>query len=288
MVIRLNGAGGQLVADLWEPTGPAHGKVLMLHGGGQTRHSWRRAGPMLAEAGWQAYAVDARGHGESFWAPHGDYSYQGFVDDLVAMAPQLGAKPVVIGASLGGIAAMLAEGERGDVARALVLVDIAPRMEPAGVARIAAFMRGAPEGFASLEEVAAAVQAYQPHRDRPVNLQSMRKNVRVGPDGRWYWHWDPAFTAVDRKDEVYHGKGYERIRKAASRITVPTLLVRGEHSDLVSQDSMDELQSLIVGSRLVEVGDARHMVAGDDNAVFLGQVVSFLESDVKLRASHGG
>ncbi len=286
MVIRLNGAGGQLAADVWQPSGSAHGVVLMLHGGGQTRHSWRKAGPMLAGAGWQTYALDARGHGESYWAADGDYSFEGFVDDLLAVVDQLGEKPVIIGASLGGITAMLAEGERGEVAKALVLVDIAPRVEPAGVARIAAFMTGAPEGFASLEEVAVAVQAYQPHRDRPVNLQSMRKNVRVGPNGRWYWHWDPAFTATDRSSEV-NDEGYERTRAAAARIRVPTLLVRGEHSDIVSAGGMDELQSLIPGSRLVEVGDARHMVAGDDNAVFLGEVVSFLESDVQLRSPHG-
>jgi pimeloyl-ACP methyl ester carboxylesterase len=238
---------------------------------------------MLAQAGWETYAVDARGHGESYWSEDGDYSFDRFVDDLMAMVAQLGEKPVVIGASLGGITAILAEGERGDAARALVLVDIAPRVEPEGVARISAFMTGAPDGFASLDEVAEAVRAYQPHRERPVNPQSLRKNVRMGPNGRWVWHWDPAFTRTDRASEV-DGEGYRRTKLAASQIRVPTLLVRGEHSDVVSVDGMDELQSLIPGSRLVEVGDARHMVAGDDNAVFLGEVVSFLESHEKLRA----
>jgi pimeloyl-ACP methyl ester carboxylesterase len=114
----------------------------------------------------------------------------------------------------------------------------------------------------------------------------MRKNVRTGPNGRCYWHWDPAFTRTDRSSEV-DDEGYQRTKRAASRIRVPTLLVRGEHSDIVSVDGMDELQSLIPGSRLVEVGDARHMVAGDDNAVFLGEVVSFLESHEDLRAPHG-
>jgi pimeloyl-ACP methyl ester carboxylesterase len=286
MVVRLKGARGLLAADVWEPPAARTGVVLMLHGGGQTRHSWRRAGPMLAQAGWKTYAVDARGHGESYWSDDGDYSFYRFVDDLMAMVADLGEKPVIIGASLGGITAMLAEGERDSVARALVLVDIAPRVEPEGVARISAFMMGAPDGFGTLDEVAAAVQAYQPHRDRPVNPQSMRKNVRVGPNGRWYWHWDPAFTRTDRMSEV-NDEGYQRIKRAASRIRVPTLLVRGEHSDVVSADGMDELQSLIPGSRLVEVGDARHMVAGDDNAVFLGEVVSFLDSHQQLRAPHG-
>ncbi|HCT80590.1 MAG TPA: alpha/beta hydrolase [Micromonosporaceae bacterium] len=287
MAIKLNGFGGLLTADVWEPPGPRQGTVLLLHGGGQTRHSWRAAGPMLAEAGWLTYAVDARGHGESFWARDGDYSFDAFADDLVVLVDQLPERPVIIGASLGGITAMLAEGERGGVVKALVLVDIAPRVEPEGVARISAFMTGAPDGFASLAEVAAAVQAYQPHRDRQVNPESMRKNVRQARNGRWYWHWDPAFTAPGRENDVSE-QGYRRTKAAAMAIRVPTLLVRGEHSDVVSVDGMDELQSLIPGARTVEVGDARHMVAGDDNAIFLGEVLSFLESHHEVGAADRG
>jgi pimeloyl-ACP methyl ester carboxylesterase len=277
VTVWLKGAGIRLAADLWRAPAEHRGTALLLHGGGQTRHSWRHAGPMLAGAGWTTYATDARGHGESGWSPDGDYDIERFVEDLVVLTAQLPDRPVVIGASLGGITAMLAEGEIGDVARALVLVDIAPRVEPEGVERIAAFMSGAPSGFASLDDVAAAVQAYQPHRDRPVNPESMRKNVRQGEDGRWYWHWDPAFTRPGRHVDLAE-QGYRRFREAAAQIRVPTLLVRGEHSDVVSADGVDELLALIPGSRVVEVGDARHMVAGDDNAVFLGQVVSFLDS----------
>src|SRR5687767_14566536 len=103
MVIRLKGARGLLAADVWEPAAARTGVVLMLHGGGQTRHSWRKAGPMLAQAGWKTCAVDARGHGESYWSDDGDYSFDRFVDDLMAMVAGLGEKPVIIGASLGGI-----------------------------------------------------------------------------------------------------------------------------------------------------------------------------------------
>jgi pimeloyl-ACP methyl ester carboxylesterase len=241
---------------------------------------------MLADAGWLTVAVDARGHGESDWSPGGDYDIERFVEDLVVLTTQLSERPVIIGASLGGITAMLAEGEIGGVARALVLVDIAPKVETEGVERIAAFMSGAPDGFASLAEVAAAVHAYQPHRERPVNPESMRKNVRLGEDGRWYWHWDPAFTRPGRHVDVAQ-EGYRRFRAAAERIRVPTLLVRGEHSDVVSADGVDELLTLIPGSRMVQVGSARHMVAGDDNAVFLGEVLSFFSGAVATSSPVG-
>jgi pimeloyl-ACP methyl ester carboxylesterase len=277
MAITLKGAGVLLAADIWQPSRESRGVALLLHGGGQTRHSWRNAGPMLAREGWLTYAVDARGHGESGWSADADYDIDRFVEDLVVLTTQLPSQPVIIGASLGGITGLLAEGEIGGVARALVLVDIAPKVEPEGVERIAAFMSGAPSGFASLSDVAAAVQAYQPHRDRPVNPESLRKNVRLGEDGRWYWHWDPAFTRPGRHVDLAQN-GYRRFRAAASAIRVPTLLVRGEHSDVISADGVDELLSLILGSRMVEVASAHHMVAGDDNAVFLGEVVSFLDS----------
>ena len=272
MKVQLKGAGVQIAADLWEAAPPSRGTVLLLHGGGQTRHSWRAAGPLLSDAGWETYAVDARGHGDSDWAPGADYSVNAMVGDLRRIVEQLPDRPVIIGASMGGITALIAEGELAGAARALVLVDITPQVENEGVQRVREFMTGAPEGFGSLEEVAAAVQAYQPHRERPVNPESMRKNVRLKADGRWHWHWDPAFTQP--------GKNFlldrSRMIDAARNIKVPTLLVRGEHSDVVSTDGVDELLGLIAGSRAVEVRKAGHMVAGDDNAVFLDHVLDFL------------
>jgi pimeloyl-ACP methyl ester carboxylesterase len=236
---------------------------------------------MLSGAGWAAYATDARGHGESDWAPGADYSVEAMVADLKAIVSQLPSLPVIVGASMGGVTGLIAEGELGGIAKALVLVDITPHVETDGVNRVREFMTGRPEGFGSLEEVAAAVQAYQPHRDRPVNPESMRKNVRLR-DGRWHWHWDPAFTLP--------GKNFlldpERMETAARQIKVPTLLVRGEHSDVVSTDAVDELLALIPGSRAVEVHKAGHMVAGDDNAVFLSHVGEFLDQlDQEVRSA---
>ena len=101
-----------------------------------------------------------------------------------------GRKPIAIGASLGGLTALLAEGEAAEsLFAALVVIDIAPRMDPSGVARITGFMRGHRQGFASLAEAAEAVAAYRAQRPRPGNLDGLRKNLRKGPDGRYRWHW---------------------------------------------------------------------------------------------------
>jgi pimeloyl-ACP methyl ester carboxylesterase len=153
--------------------------VLLLHGGGQTRHSWHRTARSLAGQGWSAVALDARGHGDSQWAPDRDYSIDALVADLAAVVTELGERPVLVGASMGGMTALVGQGERGDLARALVLVDIVPRIEPEGAKRIMDFMTARPDGFGSLEEVADAVRAYNPHRARPVSPEGLRKNVRL-------------------------------------------------------------------------------------------------------------
>jgi pimeloyl-ACP methyl ester carboxylesterase len=274
--VTYTGAGGvRLVGEQWKPGAghPPVGIALLLHGGGQTRHSWHGTAARLAAHGWAAITVDARGHGDSQWAPDGDYSLDAFAGDLCAIAGTLDRAPVLIGASLGGMTALVGQGERPTLARALVLVDIAPRVEPAGRERIRAFMASAPNGFASLEEVADAVHAYNPHRPRPRNLDGLMKNVHQHADGRWYWHWDPKFLRVG--DEPSRAVDAGRLYHAAGNITVPTLLVRGTRSDIVTPEAAAELLHMIPTATAVEVA-AGHMIAGDDNDVFTAHLLDFL------------
>jgi pimeloyl-ACP methyl ester carboxylesterase len=268
-----DGDGVRLAGERWDGdrAGPA---VLLLHGGGQTRHSWKRTAQRLAASGRIAVALDARGHGESAWHPSQDYSLDGFVADLTAFVATLDRPPVLVGASLGGITALIAAGEHPGIASGLVLVDIVVQIEPAGVQRIRDFMSAAPEGFASLEEVADAIAAYNPVRRRPRNLDGLRKNVRQHADGRWYWHWDPAFMRID--DEPQRRIDPQRLRAAAARVTIPTLLVRGLQSDVVSDAGMADMLELIPQAQTVDVQAAGHMVAGDDNDVFADRLEAFL------------
>ena len=265
--------GTWLAADRWDAGPQAVGTVLLLHGGGQTRHSWAATGARLAAHGWTAIALDARGHGDSDWSPTGQYSMDVFVQDLWSVIDTLDAPPVLVGASLGGSTALLATGERPGSAAGLVLVDIAPRMNPEGRARVVAFMAGAPDGFGSLDEVADAVAAYNPHRPRPRSTDGLRKNVRQRDNGRWYWHWDPRFLQIG--DEATRDAQTPRLYAAARNVAVPTLMVRGRGSDVVSAEGAAELRELIPGVRLTEVA-AGHMVAGDDNDVFTAQLLDFL------------
>jgi len=276
------GGAGRLAADRWGPTiEESQGVILMLHGGGQTRHSWDRAATRFADEGWTVFTVDSRGHGESAWDTEARYGMDDLADDVRAIVEQLSESagyaisPVIFGASMGGITGLLTEGEHPGFARALVLVDITPRIEPSGIKRITDFMTGSPDGFADLEEVANAVAAYQPHRVRPRNIEGLRKNIRVGEGGRLYWHWDPAFHRLGPNLNTPQDN-HDRLVRAAAAVSCPTLLVHGAESDIVSQDGVDELLASIPRSQSFQVSGAGHMVAGDDNSVFVDKVGDFL------------
>ena len=272
------GAGGiRLAGDAW---GDADGPLVLLqHGGGQTRHAWKGTGETLGAAGYHAVAFDARGHGDSDWDPGGDYSQDVMVEDLTRVISALGdRRPVLVGASMGGGTSLVAVGEDHVDATALVLVDIAPRVEPTGVEAIQAFMNQSPDGFASLQEVADAIASYQPHRQRPRNLDGLAKNVRLGDDGRYHWHWDPKFRTGHRDLD-----GRQKRLEACSRsLTLPTLLVRGGLSDILTVGAAQEFLELCQHAEYVHVPDAAHMVAGDRNDIFADAVTDFLHRTVPV------
>jgi pimeloyl-ACP methyl ester carboxylesterase len=268
-------AGLRLAGERWTGDGDGAGAtVVLLHGGGQTRHSWQRTAQALAASGRTAVALDARGHGDSAWDPGQDYSLDAFVGDLVAFVATLDVPPVLVGASLGGMTALTAAGEHPGLVHGLVLVDVVVQVEQQGVERIQSFMSAHPEGFASLDEAADAIAAYNPHRPRPRNLDGLRKNLRLGPDGRWRWHWDPAFLRI--ADEPQRHVDRRRLGGAAAAVSVPTLIIRGAHSDVVSDAGVADMLRRVPTARVAGVAGAGHMVAGDDNDVFAAALESFL------------
>ena len=282
--VRIPGAGLMLTADTWgEPDAPP---VVLLHGGGQTRHAWGGAGAVFARAGYRSISVDLRGHSDSDWSPDGDYDLQRFADDVIAVARSFSTPPALVGASLGGLASMLAlatvAAEAGPpLASCLVLVDVAPRVEDEGRIKIQEFMRSGMRGFDTLDEAADSIAAYNPHRPRPKDVSGLRKNLRERGDGRWYWHWDPRFITGRSGVDGQRGRvNHERMRDAARSISVPTLLVRGRMSDIVSDESVRELRELVPQSEIVDVAGAGHMVAGDRNDAFNQAVIDFVSREM--------
>lgn len=282
VTVRVPGRGGLLLAA--DVGGPEDGPtVVLLHGGGQTRHSWSGTWRTLVDAGWRAWSLDLRGHGDSEWAADGDYSLDGFAGDILEVAAMVGRPPILVGASLGGLASMIAIAESPDqlaTARALVLVDVAHHMEVEGRNRIGEFMTSHLDGFASLDEAADAIAAYNPHRPRPTDLSGLAKNLRQREDGRWAWHWDPAFvlgkfgSADETRSSVIDP---ERLARGVDSLRVPTLLVRGRQSDLLSEEGARDFLARVPHAEYADVAGAGHMVAGDRNEVFNQAILGFLD-----------
>jgi non-heme chloroperoxidase len=200
-----------------------------------------------------------------------------FVKDIRQVISRFHRPPVLVGASLGGITSLLVAGEaEHPVASAVVLVDITPRVEQKGVDRIRTFMTGNPNGFANLEEAADAVAAYIPHRPRPKDLSGLAKNLRLGEDGRYRWHWDPQLISPAR---FARSRDPERLLAAARRLQIPTMLVRGKLSDVISDETVNEFLAAVPHAKYEDVSEAGHMVAGDQNDAFSKAVIGFL-SDV--------
>lgn len=255
---------------------PGDRPVILAHGGGQTRFAWGKTAAHLAGQGWYAIALDLRGHGESDWCPSGNYHLEYFGRDLLAVATQCDGQPAVVGASLGGMASMVAEGGLGNgTFRSLTLVDITPSPNREGSDKIVAFMRAhAAEGFERLEDAADVIAEFLPHRPRPKDLSGLAKNLRLHDDGRYRWHWDPEFMA--EMPRSIHRRDPEWLRGLASNLTLPVHLIRGKLSDLVREEEVEDFRALVPHLVDTDISGAAHMVAGDRNDVFMVAVAAFL------------
>ena len=249
--------------------------VLLAHGFGQSRLAWERSAAALGTQGFDCLAMDGRGHGMSGWNTTTPYHMDQFVDDARHWAADAGGKPIWVGASMGGLIGMVAEAETaGGLFDALVLVDVTPRWEAAGVGRIIEFMRAWPEGFASVDEARDAVAHYLPHRPDSANGDRLARMLVSMPNGRLRWHWDPKLLddIAERIDEHT-----ARLIAAARKLTLPVLLISGSRSDVVSADTIDEFMNLVPHAQHQRIIGATHMVVGDDNQTFTDSVAEFLK-----------
>jgi len=272
--VRLAGAGLSLAGSVHATTGNASPSVLYAHGFGQTRRAWSATAGVLAAHGHAGLAFDARGHGGSDRNAEGDpYTGHQFTDDLIVLAGEMPRPPLLVAASMGGLFGLLAESRWPGLFRAMVLVDITPRWETAGLERILGFMTAFPDGFDSLEHAAERIAAYLPHRRERKSPGSLREMLREGADGRWRWHWDPRLIDELARDSEQH---QDDIAQATRAVHCPLLLVSGGRSDLVSDRTVADFLELAPHARHVQLADATHMLAGDDNDRFTATVLEYL------------
>ena len=269
-----------LVADEWNhgaataaASDGSRASILLLHGGGQNRFSWKNTGQILADEGFHVVALDSRGHGDSDRAPNANYTVDALCADTLAVLDQIGRPVILIGASMGGMTGMLVADVAGpEKVTKLVLVDVVPRYDKDGSARIRDFMASGVDGFETLEEAADAVAAYLPYRTKPRSPEGLKKNLRLR-DGRWYWHWDPAFLTAPNDDAFVR---MQKLEQAVADLRIPILLIRGKLSDVVSPEGVKDFLAKVPHAEFVELSDAGHTAAGDDNDAFSDVVVQFV------------
>jgi len=272
--VKFRGSNLVLIADEWNRgSDPARPSILLLHGGGQNRFSWKNTGQILADEGFHVVALDSRGHGDSDRSPDASYTVDALCADTLAVLDQIGRPVILIGASMGGMTGMLVADVAGpEKVTKLVLVDVVPRYDKDGSARIRDFMASGVNGFETLEEAANAVAAYLPYRTKPRSPEGLRKNLRLR-DGRWYWHWDPAFLTAPDDDRFVR---MQKLEEAVADLTIPILLIRGKLSDVVSPEGVKDFLAKVPRAEFVELSDAGHTAAGDDNDAFSDVVVQFV------------
>jgi len=246
--------------------------VLFAHGFGQTRQAWGRTMQALSAQGVASAAWDMRGHGESGRNPPGEpYAVEQFIEDALAVRATLERPPVLVGASMGGLVGLAAQARGADFA-GLVLVDVTPRWEMAGMQRILAFMGAHPDGFDDHEHAASEIAAYLPHRREKKSAADLAHLLLRGADGRLRWHWDPRLLQ-DLADSAKH---QDELSDAARGIDIPVLLVSGGRSDLVSQETIAHFRELVPHAEHLQLPEATHMVAGDNNDAFTRAIIGFI------------
>lgn len=250
--------------------------MVLLHGGGQTRHSWAKTLQVLAKNGYRAFAYDARGHGDSDWSPTGDYAIPTLANDLMAVLSSLDRPAALIGASMGGLTAFHAIGSTpAPIARALIMADITLQPAIKGVEKINQFMGAHLHGFASLDEAAAAVAAFRPDRPRPSNPKGLARNLRLRNDGRFYWHWDPRVLDIATAEGWPEAVAAD-LRRLSGGITVPLLLMRGGASDIVDDAGVDMMIKALPHMEVANMNGVGHMIVGDSNDAFNDGCLDFL------------
>ncbi|PQA86277.1 MULTISPECIES: alpha/beta hydrolase [Hyphococcus] len=273
---------------------PDKGAIILSPGGGQTRHAWSGAAFAFAREGYIVLCADLRGHGDSDRAPGGTYSYTDYARDALVlsdwMGRRTGVKPHFIGASLGGVAALVAAGKiRQDGFASLTLVDVAPKISEHGFCSIRNFMLGAAKnGFENVSEAAAFLSKHFP-RPNTENRSSggtsgLQKNLRQGEDGRWRWHWDPAFV------ETLHLEPAEFEREltdAAKSLIIPVHFMRAGNSELVTQEAAAHFRDIAPHIHFTEIKGAQHMLTGDQNDIFVDAALDYLARP-EFRRTPGG
>ena len=255
---------------------PTATPIVLLHGLRAYAH-WYDDFAEAAKDRYRVIAQDLRGRGASEWAKDADYSTDAYVRDLEGLTDHLGLSRFILGGhSLGGVIVANYAARHPDRVAALLILDMSPDVNPAGIERIRRELGETPEEFASWDQARAFLRRLHPRASDEHRATRLQWMLEEKPDGKIVWRFDGEIRKPRALDPP------ERTWTAFKGIRCPTLIVRGALSDIVALESAEKVVQTIAGSRRVEIPEAAHMVAEDNPKAFNAAVLEFLAAQPAL------
>ena len=250
--------------------------ILFLHGGALTAHTWDLCCLALRED-YRCLALDQRGHGDSDWASDGDYSIAAQVADVRGFIDHLKLERFVLaGMSMGAINALAYAINHSERLSHLVIIDAGPEMRRPGSSRIRDFVNDVADAV-SIEAIIERALEFNPRRDPKILRRSLMHNLRRQEDGSWRWKYDRS--RFQRLDQETHRAERARLADGLDRIHCPSLVVRGDDSDVFHEEDAERLAARLPHGRHVTVPNAGHTVQGDNPKGLVAELRRFLAGD---------
>jgi len=250
--------------------------IVMLHGFAQQAHSWDFVALAFADR-YRVIAIDQRGHGDSDWATDGDYSPETQQFDIEGIVAELELDQfILMGLSMGGRNSFTYAANNPKKVKALVIVDAGPENVRVGTQNIRNFVEQEDE-LDSIDAFVDRVIKYNPRRD-PVQIRgSIINNIKQLPNGKWTWKYDKLLRSRGRMGRKQDPEVTNRLWTYVESLSCPTLVVKGDRSDVIADDTADQMHKRIPGGKIAIVENAGHLVMGDNPSGFEKAVTTFIQ-----------
>ncbi len=237
----------------WNPDG-AH-TIILLHGNSANAWWWEPVARAIAPE-FRLLALDQRGHGDSEWARPAAYSPVDYVNDIARLVAHIAPnseKPVIAGHSMGGLNVLAFARNHPERARGVMAIDVSVTSSR-GRDRYLRRLKGLP--VVTYPDLATAKARFRlmPNEGgiaQQVLHEIAERSIARTEDGRWTLKFD--------RESFLGGDGLA-VLDTIRQITIPTMLVRAEHSRIMTAEAAETARASNPNARLVTIGDTHHHV----------------------------
>ena len=243
--------------------------MVLLHGLQDSARSWDYFAANM-RSDYHVLALDQRGHGDSQWADEDRYRLRDCIGDVEALVGQLGLSDMVlVGHSAGGRNAFIYAINHPELLRALVVVDIDPdAINPESQEMLRRY-DSEPDEWESLEAVIERLRSRQPNSTEAMLSHQATHMTREAAGGKRVWKRDRKLLAAYERPDLW---------AEWSRISCPTLVVRGRQSDLLTHEVAVKMREAIPRARLAELDGGGHWFYQEFPGAFETTVRWFLDN----------